>query len=209
MPIYDYKKYAQRSDEDLAQRGRAKEFELDFIFSKLSLPKVIGPASVLVLGCPDKRMIPDYYRMFGKFYGKDLKLVIIDKVVDHLQGQPEVIQADATANLPNGPFDLVYSHVLFKFIPQELQLNVVDNVNLVLKPGGIAIHIFDQEDITVKEKIQPDGWFSIDIDAIREHLESQNIKYLELPFSFDEKDFGAQELSIRGTRGLALVITKA
>ena len=207
MPEYSYQKYSERSDEDLANRAAAKDKELEFIFSKIKIPKLDKPR-IIVLGCPDKRMVPAYEALFEKYFGARADLTVIDIEIEHLKGAVNVIEHDATIPFPNPPYNLVYSHVLLKFIETEKQWNVLENSYKALTPGGLAIHIFDSEDIEEKNKLQLDGWFSVPLDRWKDKLKNAGIKYELLSYSFEGQILGINPNAVRGLKGVALVLVK-
>jgi hypothetical protein len=206
-PGYDYLQYATRTDEEMLVRARLKELELSDVFEKI--PHVFSKENIMVavLGCPEQRMISSYASMFEKVLKKPCSLVILDKHTEHLRGISTIIKHDVRNPLPYAPFDLIFSHVLLKFIPHEYQTIVLKNSYYALASNGIAIHIVNESDIG-KERVRlKDGWYSVPYENIKQDLREQNIPFEEC--SVDVRDKTPQEyLNIRGIFSKVLVLKK-
>jgi hypothetical protein len=204
MPVYDHKKYADRSDSDLQNRAQAKEQEFDYILKYFEFPRWELPR-VIVLGCPDKRMIPQYLTMFESRLNARVNLTVIDKVVDHLPKEG-VMRHDATLPFPNTPYDLVYAHVLLKFISKDGQWAVLENAYDALSVNGVALFILDKEDYETSTELQRDGWNSVPIETWKEKMAEKGMQFSIVPFSLEDSVSGPKE--IRGVSGIGLIIFK-
>lgn len=142
----------ERSDTLLKE----KEEELLRI-SELDGYKTEQLSKIAVLGVADNRHVQGHKDLFSKILGHAVDIHTFDITTEHLLGEAQVYAQDVTEAIPYGPYDIVYSHVLLKFIPKEKQMRVIDNSVAALKHGGIAIHVFGigprykENDPTVKE----------------------------------------------------------
>jgi SAM-dependent methyltransferase len=184
--------YSSYSEEEIQKRADEKESELKKIFEKIS-PQIKGRiVNIAVLGCGDKRLIGHHQKIFKKIIKKPVEITTFDISAEHLAGKKNIIQHDCILPLPNAPYDLVYAHVLLKFIETEKQWDLLKNSYDALKPGGLAIHLLDKEDYEVKEARLSNGLFSVPLDRWKVKLGEISIKYKEMPVKY----------------GLALVILK-
>jgi tRNA G37 N-methylase Trm5 len=114
-------------------------------------------SKIAVLGVADNRHVQGHRDLFSKILGHAVDINTFDITTEHLSGETQVYAQDVTEAIPYGPYDIVYSHVLLKFIPKEKQMRVIENSVAALKHGGIAIHVFGigprykENDPTVKE----------------------------------------------------------
>ncbi len=187
-----YQKYANQSDVEIENKVNEKRLELTTIFHEVELKTNDDIVPVAVLGCGDKRFVKYHKQLFEDILKRPVKLTTFDITIDHLEGEENIVQHDCTLPLPNGPYDITFAHVLLKFIETDKQWNVIRNSYDVLKPGGIAIHILDEEDYETKEQLLSNGQFSVPLERWKEQLAEFNIKYKEISIKY----------------GLALVILK-
>lgn len=175
------------SDTEIASRVEVKEIGLRQVLASIGAPVPVSPeVRVLVLGCANKRLIGEHQRIFSTIYGKPTRLTTIDVAVDHLVGGEGVIQHDATEPLPGGPYDVIYGDVLVRFVEPGKQFSVLKNSFDALAPGGVAIHIFAEEDFNPPEGYQPlPGTYLVDMNALQMMLVSAGIQYLEVPLRYD------------------------
>jgi len=186
MSLSDYhQKYASKSDEEIALRAKAKEEELKQIFAVAPLKSTASPVRVGVMGCGEKRFIQHHRDMFAKLLGWPVEVTTFDLVVDHLAGENRVFQHDVIEPLPEGPFDITYAHVLLKFIPTEKQLDVLLNSFNALRDGGIAIHVFDPEEIEATTLTLDDGKYAVPLKSLKSELDARGIKYVEADLSVE------------------------
>ena len=160
MPLSFYhQEQTHLSDDDIKKRVIAKQDELHTIFSHVSLKTGSIVVRVAVLGCADKRLIPLHKRIFRTIVGKPVEVTTFDIAIEHLAGEERVVEHDCTQALPNGLFDIIYTHVLLRFIETEKQWDVIENSYTALKAGGLALHILDREDYeTQAEKLGGGYW---------------------------------------------------
>lgn len=131
----------QRSRERSDALLKEKEEELLRI-AELDAYKTEQLSKIAVLGVADKRHVQGHRDLFSKILGHAVDINTFDIITEHLSGETQVYAQDVTEAIPYGPYDIVYSHVLLKFIPKEKQMRVIDNSVAALKHGGIAIHVF-------------------------------------------------------------------
>jgi len=179
-----HQKYVDQSDKEIQRKANAKEQELTTIFKEFSLNTNSNPIKLAVLGCGDKRLIAHHKRIFEKILKRDVNIFTFDITIDHLYGEKNVFKHDCTLPLPNAPFDIIYGHVLLKFIETEKQFNLLKNSFNALKNGGVAVHIFDWEEIKSKElKLSNELW-SVPLEKWKEKLAELDIKYKELTLKY-------------------------
>lgn len=182
MVLSDYhQQFAFKPDEDITRRIDAKEQELVQIFESVQLLNERDVVRVAVLGCADKRLIQGHKKIFEKILNKKIELTTFDLSIEHLLGEENVIQHDCTLPLPNPSYDIVYSHVLLKFIPTEKQFDVIRNSFEALNSGGIAIHILDKIDYETVSLKLPDGCFAVPLADYEAELVKIGIDCKELP----------------------------
>jgi len=179
-----HKKYADQNDEEIQKRVKAKARELADIFRTVSLKTDSDPVRLAILGCGDKRFIPHHERIFGQTLKREVEATIFDITVDHLRGEPNVFRHDCTLPLPNPPYDITYGHVLLKFIETEKQFDLLKNSFNALRPGGMAIHVFDRKETETKDSKLPDGSWTVPLERWKEKLTSLGIKYNETPVKY-------------------------
>ena len=130
---------------------------------------------------------------------------IFDITTEQLAGEPNVIQHDCSLPLPNSPYDITFAHVLLKFIETEKQWAVLKNSYDALRQPGLAIHIFDKEDVTTTTAKQKDGYYSVPLEKWKNKLDENKIQYLNLRW---EITMDKQPILLRGLKGGALVLIK-
>ncbi|MBI5655006.1 hypothetical protein HZC53_05150 [Candidatus Uhrbacteria bacterium] len=182
-----HQKYQAMSNAEIASRVEVKEIGLRQVMSSIGAQVPTSPeVRVLVLGCADKRLIGEHQRIFSSIYGKPVKLTTIDVTIEHLAGAEGVIQHDATVPLPGGPYDVIYDDVLVRFIQPDKQFLALKNSYDALAPGGVAIHVFAEEDFNPPQSYVPlPGTYMVDMNALQMMLTSAGIKYLEVPLRYD------------------------
>lgn len=194
MPLSQYhQKYAYQSDAEIENRAKEKKLELSKVFAQEKLETISDPVRIAVVGCGDKRFIQHHKEIFEGFLQRAVEITTFDIVIDHLEGEENVIQHDCTLPLPNGPFDITYAHVLLRFIETEKQWDLIKNSVDALKTGGLAIHLLDVEDYETKEPKLPNGLFSVPLDRWKDKLTELGIEYKKVAVKY----------------GLALVILKS
>ncbi len=172
-----HQKYASRSDEEMRRRADVKQEELRKILEQVSFTPESDPVRVAVMGCGEVRLVAHHKRMLEELLGRAVELTTFDISIEHLEGLENIVQHDVTELLPNGPYDVTYAHVLLKFIGTEKQWNVVKNSYDALRDGGIAIHVFDREEIDTREEILSDGMNAVPLERWKRQLDDEGIRY--------------------------------
>lgn len=175
-----HQKYADYPDDEIWNRILEKKEELSKIFYQIKLKTKGDLVKIAVLGCGDKRFIQYHKEIFKEFIMQPLEITTFDITIDHLQAGENVFKHDCTLPLPNTPFDIIYAHVLLKFIETEKQWDLIKNSYEALKSGGFAIHIMDKEDYETKEKFLPNGQFAVPLNRWKEQLDKIGLKYEEI-----------------------------
>lgn len=200
-----HQKYGQRSDEELQRRADVKEQELKKVFEATKYKPAFEPVRVAILGCADRRFVHHHKRIFLKLLRKPVELTTFDITIEHLQDEEGVVQHDCTLPLPNPPYDITFGHVLLKFIETEKQWDILKNSCDSLRSPGLAIHVFDEEDVTITSLRLPDGYFSVPLERWKKKLAENGIKFFELRWNIV---FEHMPIPIRGIKGGALVLMK-
>ncbi len=197
--------HAGRSDEELERRAGVKEEELKKIFAAIPFQPAAGTVRIAVIGCVDARYVAHHKRIFEKLLQMPVELTTFDITVEHLQGADGIAEHDVTMPLPNGPYDITFGHVLLKFIETEKQWDALLCSYQALRAPGLAIHVFDDEDITTTTVLQKDGRYSVPLEWWKKKLEEQKILYKELHW---DMQLPYLPIGIRGLKGGALVLVK-
>lgn len=187
-----HKKYASQSDAEVQNRVNEKRQELAAIFAEVQLKTTSEPVRIAVVGCGDKRYVQWHKDIFETLLKRPVEITTFDIVVDHLQGEENVIQHDCTVPFPGRPFDITYAHVLLRFIETEKQWDLILNSFHTLTSGGLAIHLLDTEDYKTEASLLPNGLFTVPLKRWEAKLDELGIEYKEIPVKY----------------GLALVLNK-
>ena len=179
-----HQKYVDQSDEEIQRKADAKEQELASIFQEVSLNADSDLARLAVLGCGDKRLTAHHKRIFENVLKRNVEVTTFDISIDHLAGESNVFQHDCTLPLPNPPYDITYAHVLLKFLEAEKQFDLLKNSFDALKPGGIAIHVFDEEEVKAISPKLPDGLWAVPLEKWKQKLTELGIEYKEIPLKY-------------------------
>ena len=199
-----HQNYTKRSDEDLAHRAEIKEKELQTVFTELNFSSSESKPRIGILGCADARHVSAHKQIFEKLLGKEIDMTTFDVEIEHLKGESNIVQHDLTLPLPNSPYDILFGHVVLKFIETEKQWNVLQNAYTALQENGIAIFVFDEEDKTTKDALQADGHFSVPLERWEKQLTENGMLFQELHWNFENEKANM----IRGLKGGALVLIK-
>lgn len=175
-----HQKYINYPDSEILNRALEKRKELVKIFNRVKLRTKGNLVKIAVLGCGDKRFVRHHEKIFKEFITKPVEITTFDITINHLKGAKNIIKYDCTLPLPKMSFDIVYVHVLLKFIETEKQWHLIKNSYETLKPGGFAIHIIDKEDYEIKEKLLSNGQFTVPLDRWRGQLDKMGVKYEEI-----------------------------
>ncbi|MBP9798461.1 hypothetical protein KBC70_04945 [Candidatus Woesebacteria bacterium] len=187
-----HKKYASQPDAEVQNRVNEKRQELAAIFAEVQLKTTSEPVRIAVVGCGDKRYVQWHKDIFETLLKRPVEITTFDIVVDHLQGEENVIQHDCTVPFPGRPFDITYAHVLLRFIETEKQWDLILNSFHTLTSGGLAIHLLDTEDYKTEASLLPNGLFTVPLKRWEAKLDELGIEYKEIPVKY----------------GLALVLNK-
>ena len=179
-----HQKYTDQPDEELKRRADAKEQELTSIFQEVSLSTDSDPVKLAVLGCGDKRFVTHHKRIFETVLKRNVEVTTFDISIDHLAGESNVFQHDCTLPLPNPPYDITFAHVLLKFIETEKQFDLLKNSFDALKSGGVAIHVFDEEEIKATSPKLTDDLWSVPLEKWKQKLTELGIEYKEIPLKY-------------------------
>jgi len=179
-----HQKYANQPDDELKRRVDAKEQELTSIFQKVSLNTDSDPVRLAVLGCGDKRFVALHKRIFEQVLKRNVEVTTFDITIDHLVGEPNVFQHDCTLALPNPPYDITFAHVLLKFIETEKQFDLLKNSFDALKSGGVAIHVFDEEEIKATSPKLPHDLWTVPLEKWKQKLTELGIEYKEIALKY-------------------------
>ena len=179
-----HQKYTDQADEELKRRTDAKEQELTSIFQEVSLNTDNDPVKLAVLGCGDKRFVAHHKRIFEQVLKRNVEVTTFDITIDHLAGESNVFQHDCTLPLPNPPYDITFAHVLLKFVETEKQFDLLKNSFDALKPGGVAIHVFDEEEIKETSPKLSDGLWAVPLEKWKQKLTELGIEHKEIPLKY-------------------------
>ncbi|MDD4628646.1 MAG: hypothetical protein PHE68_04625 [Candidatus Peribacteraceae bacterium] len=174
------------SDEEILKRIAAKEEELQAVLKKEPLHFKTSPIRIAVLGCGDRRYIHLHRVLFEKFLQKPVHVVTFDIVIEHLKSEDGIVQHDCVEPLPGGPFVLVYSHVLLKFIETAKQWDVLFNSYQALSPGGLAVHVMDREEIDDSSSVPSNGFSPVPLSQWRKMLDASAIPHSLIPVKYGQ-----------------------
>jgi hypothetical protein len=206
MPISNYhSNHTNRTDNETNKRGFVKELELKYILNKTNYSPSKENLRIAVLGCADKRFVKIHKEIFEKLLKRNIEQTTFDITTEHLEGAENIIRHDVTKQIPNAPFDIVFAHVLLKFIETDKQWDVIRNAYEALLSPGLGVFVYDLEDIATISPIQADGHYSVPLDTYKKKLEEKNIEYRDLQWDFSNSN---EQNTIRGLKGGALVIEK-
>ena len=200
-----HEKYRLRSDEEIQRRAGVKEEELRRIFNTTNYQPQDDLLRIAVLGCADSRMVAHHKRIFEKLLKKSIDLTTFDITIEHLRGAPGVMKHDCTLPLPHPPYHITFAHVLLKFIETEKQWDVLQCSFDALTPGGLAIHVYDEEDVITPEPQQKDGYWSVPLHRWIEKLKREQISFENIVWEISLEHI---PIPIRGLKGGALVLKK-
>jgi len=176
-----HQRYAALSDEEIAARVAAKKAEFAAILEASTVSVGKSPILIAVMGCPDRRFIPLHQKMFEEVLLKTVKMTTYDITTDHLEGVSAVVKHDVTEPLPGGPYDFILAHVLLRFIEEDQQWYVIFNSFDALKPGGVAIHVLDEQDYATKGDVIPNGYHTVPLERWKDKMRALDMDYIEVP----------------------------
>lgn len=178
MALSEYhKKFAAQSNEEIQQKTDAKSNELKQVFSRIPFIVNRQIVKIAVLGCGERRLARNHKEIFELVLNKPVELTTFDITTEHLADVPGVIEHDVTKSIPGGPYDIIYAHVLLKFIEIEKQWDVIMNSYNCLNSSGVALHFFDEEElVTDTERLGKWGW-SVPLERWKDRLIESEIDY--------------------------------
>lgn len=179
-----HRKYAGYPDEEIRKRAEEKQSELEEIFAVAPLRTEGDLVRLAVMGSGDRRFVSHHERIFSELLRKQVEVTTFDITTEHLEGEDRIFSHDCTKPLPGGPYDITYAHVLLKFIRTFRQWDVLTYSYEALKPGGLAIHVFDSSDYGTEEKLQSDGYFSVPLVQYENRLKALGIEFVEVPVRY-------------------------
>ncbi|MBP7805081.1 MAG: class I SAM-dependent methyltransferase [Candidatus Pacebacteria bacterium] len=179
-----HQKYTHQSDAEIENRANEKKLELSEIFAQVKLETTSDPVRIAVVGCGDKRFIQYHKEIFESFLQRAVEITTFDIVIEHLDGEENVIQHDCTLPFPGGPFDVAYAHVLLRFIETKKQWDLIKNSVDALKMGGLAIHLLDTEDYETETPMLSNGLFSVPLKKWEAKLDELGIEYRKIPVKY-------------------------
>jgi len=179
-----HQSYSEQTNEEIQRRIKAKLEELRAIFKRVRLETETETVQIAVLGCGDKRFVSRHNRIFEEVLKKTVNIVTLDITIEHLEGEKNIIQHDCTLPLPKGHYDIVYAHVLLRFIETEKQWDSIRNSVDALKSGGLAIYIFDEKDYETKGLKLSNGLYSVPLEEWKTKLDELSIEYAEVPVKY-------------------------
>ena len=179
-----HQSYALISDTEIEKRSQTKEAELAIMFSRINPLLTKIPIKIAVLGCADARMVKRNQMMFERLFKHEVEIFTLDIKIEHLKGEQNIIEHDCLLPIPNGPYDVCYSHVLLKFIVPEKQFDVILNSYQVLTDGGMAIHVLDGNDYEIMGENEKEGFYSVDLAFLENELLKNKLKFkfIHLPY---------------------------
>ncbi len=201
-----HQKYADQSNIEVEKKAFAKEKELNEIFKIFSLKTDSNSVRIAVLGCGDKRFITQHKRIFEKILKRKVEIFTFDIVLEHLEGEQNIFKHDCILPLPNPPYDITYGHVLLKFIEPEKQFDLLRNSYEALKPGGIAIHILDNEEVKATETKLPNDLWRVSLEKLEGKLLISGIKYKKLDLKYGPALVLIKEKEVVPIRAAAIII---
>ncbi len=198
--------YHQNYGKRLSTQRRAeiKERELRQIFTAIHFTTHAKIGRVAVLGCADRRHVRVHQRIFENCLSRPVQVTTFDITTEHLAGEKGVVRHDVTKPIPGGPYDITFGHVLLKFIATDNQWSVLQNSYNALRSPGLAIHVFDEEDLDSGSARQPDGRYSVPLAKWEQKLVAAGIKYKATRWHSTVPDAPG----VRGASGGALILLK-
>lgn len=161
---------------------KKKELELKQALAHLKYKPNVRKKSlrVAILGCADGRFVAMYKKLFKKIFYTPIKLKIFDITTDHLNGLQDVIKHDCTLPLPGGPYDIIYGHILLKFMSREKQWRVLENSYRALSKNGLAFHFLNLKGKSKSTEMLPDTFFKIPLKTFENRLKKKGLGFKEI-----------------------------
>lgn len=161
-----YAEYTSQPDEWVNNMEKTKRSIVEHVLRWANFQASHEPVTVVVLGASDKRYIPIHERVFAAATGATIEIKTFDLDTAHLGGESAgVVHHDVTAQFPGGPYDIIFSHELMKFLTPDEQLTTIANTYAALAPGGVAMHIIHEPSIKGTSELR--SWqFRVDPDDL-------------------------------------------
>ncbi len=194
MDLFEYhQRYVTLSQENILHGLQAKEYQLGQVFSQLNLTFNENSLRIAILGCADKRFVKGHQELFGRLLYKPLELTTFDINTDHLNGENRIIKHDCTKPLPQAPYNVIFSHILLKFIPENQQWSVIKNSYDALKSGGVALHFMDVGGKSLPTSMLKEGFNKVILDVIKNKLKESSIKFINFKVIKNKESSGYLE----------------
>ncbi len=178
MDLTEYHQKYINMPQDWVEFGlRAKDAQLKQVFEEINWQPAADAVKIAVLGCADKRFVAGHKQLFKKFLKKEVEVTTFDITTEHLSGAENVVEHDCTKPFPGASFDLIFSHILLKFMPADSQWLVLENSFNALAPGGVALHFMDVQGQTVPTSMIAEGFFQIPLAEFKNRLTEKAIKF--------------------------------
>jgi glycosyltransferase involved in cell wall biosynthesis/protein-L-isoaspartate O-methyltransferase len=100
------------------------------------------PARVLELGCGTAYLSRTLAEEGHDCAGMDLAGGLLEFASDHNPGGADLYQADATAQLARGPWDVVTCIDMLEHVPEKQHTALLARIAMELAPGGVALFNF-------------------------------------------------------------------
>jgi ribosomal protein S18 acetylase RimI-like enzyme len=172
-----HQKYLNRTSKDIAEIITDKEFELKQIFDAIKYLPTKPQLKIAVLGCGVKYFVEAHKIIFKKLLKVDVDITTFDLTINHLIGEEGIVQHDCVLPLPDGPYDIIYSSILLKFIATEKQWDVLINSYKALNDGGIAIHLLGDENANAIDRKL--GYNDVPLHKLRDKINRAHFKFKE------------------------------
>ncbi len=179
-----YAEYGSQPDSWIENMESTKKSILQYIFETSRFQTAKSELKVVVLGTSDKRYIPMYQKILSELFNQKIEFTLLDIDTEHLAGAEGVIQHDVTQPLPNGPYDVVISHALLKFLTDAEQLATIKNSFSALNDKGIAMHIVHPPELEGTAELR-DWQFRVRLDKLAEELDQAGIAPQIMRFESD------------------------
>ncbi len=153
---------------------------MEQVFQQVEVKSPNTPLRIAVLGCGDIRIVDPYRKIFAGLLNRQVSINIFDITIEHLKGESNVYEFDATQPVPEGPYDIAYANELLKFIETERQWYAIENSYGALNDNGVAIHILDNQDFD--ESIPAaEGFYKVPLEMWKRNMYMQGIQFYEIP----------------------------
>lgn len=179
-----YAEYGNQPDSWVANMEKTKKSIIERVLTEASFHPATDEIEIAVLGASDKRYLAIHEHIFRELLGKNVSVVTLDCDTKHLGAPPNTIQCDVTQPLPGGPYDIVMSHALMKFLTPPEQFAVIKNSYEALKSSGVAMHIMHPPELEGTTELR-DWQYRVNLDDIINKLNEEQIPTKVVTFESD------------------------